>query len=230
MEPRRGRATVVVMAKAPVVGAVKTRLLPALAAEEATNLYHCFLLDTLDLVRGIAAAPVLAYAPAEAHAWFAALCADFALMPQTGVDLGARMAAVFANLFAQGTRPVVLLGADAPTLPADLIKEALATLDADASDVVLVPVADGGYCLIGLAAPQPALFSGMPWSTADVLARTLDRASALGLRAATLAPWWDVDTPDDLRRLASAAPEEGGPARHTRAYLAARAAAGHAIC
>ena len=227
MERCRSSAAVVVMAKAPMVGAVKTRLAPVLTAEEAADLYHCFVLDTLDLVRGVAAFRVLAYAPAESHAWFAATCPDFLLLPQSGADLGARMAHVFSTLFGQGAGPIVLVGADAPTLPTHLVTRALVTLEHGGGDVVLVPAEDGGYCLIGLAAPQAALFIDMPWSTPTVLARTLDRAAAEGLRAVLLESWWDVDTPDDLRRLAAAAPDSA--ARHTRAYLIDRAGAGHAI-
>jgi rSAM/selenodomain-associated transferase 1 len=217
------------MAKAPVGGAVKTRLLPALRPEEAADLARCFLLDTLDLVREVDAVRVVAYAPDEARAWFAELCPDFALIVQSGADLGTRMAGAFAALFAQGAGPIVLLGSDAPTLPSRHIRRALAILDRGAADVVLGPVEDGGYCLIGLAASQPALFTDVPWSTDAVLARTLERAQALALRVATLPSWWDVDTPADVRRLAAMAADDGGRARHTRAYLAARAAAGRGI-
>jgi rSAM/selenodomain-associated transferase 1 len=229
MEPRAGHPTVVVMAKAPVAGSVKTRLVPALSLAEAADLYHCFFLDTVELVREVPAARVLAYAPADARPWFGALCPDFELLPQTVGDLGARMAAVFDTLFARRAGPVVLIGADAPTLPAHHITRALAALARGATDAVLGPAEDGGYCLVGLAAPQPALFADVPWGTAEALARTLEHAAARTLRVVTLPSWWDVDTPDDLRRLATAAPDEGGPARHTRRYLAARAAAGRTI-
>ena len=227
-QPPCGGATVAVMAKAPTAGAVKTRLVPALAAAEAAELSRCMLLDTLDLVRGVAATRVVAYAPAEARAWFAESAPDFSLMPQTGLDLGERMAAVFSTLFAAGAGPVVLLGADAPALPADFVTRALTRLQAGDADVVLVPVEDGGYCLVGLAAPQPALFAGMPWSTPEVLTRTLDRAVALRLRAVTLPSWWDVDTPEDVRRLAFPAVEADGPARRSRRYVATLVHAGHA--
>jgi rSAM/selenodomain-associated transferase 1 len=226
--PTSDRPTVVVMAKAPEPGAVKTRLGPQLSADAASELYGCMLLDTLDLVRQVPAARVLAFAPAEARARFAALCPDFALLRQEGADLGSRMAGVFAALFARRAGPVVLLGADAPTLPVHVVTQAITTLAAGAADLVLVPVVDGGYCLIGLTAARPALFADMPWSTTEVLARTLDRASALALRVALLREWWDIDTPDDLRRFESPGPDEG-PARRTRAFLAARAMGAAAV-
>ena len=228
MTEQCGEATVAVMAKAPMVGAVKTRLVPALGAVDAVDLCRCMLLDTLDLVRGVAAARALAFAPAEARPWFAETAPDFGLIPQTGRDLGERMAAVFTTLFAGGAGPVVLVGADAPTLPSDFITRALAALQVGGADVALVPVEDGGYCLVGLAAPQPALFAGIPWSTAEVLTRTLRHASALRLRTVTLPSWWDVDTPADVRRLADHV--AAGSARHSREFLAARPRAGQAVC
>jgi rSAM/selenodomain-associated transferase 1 len=219
------QGVVLVMAKAPVPGTVKTRLADALGADEAAALYRCFLLDTLDLVREVEAARALAYAPASGRAWFAATCPDFLLLPQGKGDLGARMTAAFAALFARGFGPVVTIGADAPTVPRSYVAAALAMLSAGRADVVLGPAQDGGYYLVGLTAPRPGLFENIAWSSADVLTQSLARVADLGLRVTTLPRWWDVDTPTDLARLTLTPSAGEGSARHTRAYLAARATA-----
>lgn len=212
-------AAVAVFAKAPRPGAVKTRLCPPLSPTVAARLYRCFLLDTLDAVRALPGiTPVVAYAPRRARAFFAART-GMALVPQTGPDLGARMAGVFGRLFARGFGAVVIVGSDSPTLPDDRLHRALRILRAGAADGVIGPSQDGGYYLIGLRAPCPRLFVGVPWSTDRVLARTLANARRARRRLVVLPPWYDVDTPDDLRRLAADLETPGRWARRTRRLL-----------
>jgi rSAM/selenodomain-associated transferase 1 len=194
----------VVFAKAPRAGAVKTRLCPPLSPAAAARLYRCFLLDVLDGVRALGGiTPVIAYAPRRARGLFAAMQPGTVLVEQAGPDLGARMAGVFARLFARGFPTVVVLGADSPTLPPRYLRAAVRALQSAAVDGVIGPSDDGGYYLIGLRVSCRALFTGIAWSTETVLAQTLQRARRAGRRLRVLPAWYDVDTIEDLRRLAA---------------------------
>ncbi len=214
---------VVIMAKAPRPGQVKTRLCPPLAAVEATELYRCFLLDKIAQVRAIEGArPVVAYTPDSARAEFEALAPGFALLPQRGAGLGERLAHAIADLVAAGHTGAIMTDTDTPTLPAHCLAEAHRVLAHGLADVVVGPTEDGGYYLVGVRAPAPALFEGIPWSTPAVLGRTLERARALSLTVRLLPPWFDVDTGADLERLRAALAVPGdGEAHHTRRFLAA---------
>ena len=213
-----------IMAKAPLVGAVKTRLCPPLRPPEAAELARSFLLDTVDRVRMVAGArPIMAYAPVEAQAQFEEAAPGFALIPQRGGDLGERQLHLIEEILGLGLQAALVIGTDSPTLPRECLDEAVSLVMAPDVDVVLGPTEDGGYYLIGMRAPCPALFENMPWSTPTVLSRTLERAQRLGLRVACLPTWFDVDTGADLERLRvelEAAP--GASPRHTRAFLERR--------
>jgi rSAM/selenodomain-associated transferase 1 len=213
-----------VMAKAPRVGAVKTRLCPPLRPPEAAELARCFLLDAVERARSVAGArPVMAYAPVEAQAEFEELATGFTLIPQRGADLGERQHHVVAEVLALGCQAALVMGTDSPTLPRECLDEAVSLVMAAGVDVVLGPTHDGGYYLIGLRAPCPALFEDMPWSSSAVLGRMLERAQRLGLRVACLPAWFDVDTGADLERLRvglQATP--GAWPRHTRQFLEGR--------
>lgn len=216
------------MAKAPRTGAVKTRLCPPLRPPEAAELARCFLLDAVDrAARVVGVRPVLAYAPVEARPEFETIAPGFALLAQQGEDLGARQARLVSEVLALGHQAALVIGTDSPTLPREWLDEAVSLVMAPDVDLVLGPTDDGGYYLIGLRAPCPALFQGMPWSTAAVLPRTLDRAQRLGLRVACLPAWFDVDTKADLERLAAElAVTPGLLPRHTREFLARRISPG----
>jgi rSAM/selenodomain-associated transferase 1 len=212
---------VAIMAKAPRPGQVKTRLCPPLAPAEAAELSRCFLRDKIAQVRALPGAqPALAYTPAGARAEFEALAPGFTLVPQRGPGLGERIVHAIADLAALGHRGVVLTDTDTPTLPPGCLAEAVRVLEAAEADAVVGPTDDGGYYLIGLRAPAPALFDGVPWSTDAVLNRTLERARDLGLAVRLLPRWFDVDTGPELERLAKdlAAAPDGEP-RHTRRFL-----------
>jgi uncharacterized protein len=215
-----------IMAKAPRVGAVKTRLCPPLRAPEAAELARCFLLDTVERVRMVAGArPIVAYAPVEAQGLFEEAAPGFALIPQRGGDLGERQLSLIEDVLALGLHAALVVGTDSPTLPRECLDEAVSLVMAPDVDVVLGPTEDGGYYLIGMRAPWTALFENMPWSTPTVLGRTLERAQRLGLRVACLPTWFDVDTGADLERLRAeldAAPDVS-PGQ-TRAFLERRTA------
>ena len=216
-------AVVTIMAKAPRAGVGKTRLCPPLSPDEAAGLYRCFLLDTIDRIRALEGASVaIAHAAATDRAFFEDACPELVLVAQHGPDLGTRLANVFDQLFGRGFRAVLAMGADTPTLPGEFLRRALDALADPRLDLALGPTEDGGYYLIGLRAPRPELFEGIPWSTSRVFDETMRRARAVTLNVAVLPRWYDVDTIDDLRRLrASLAGPAGADAPRTRDFLVA---------
>jgi rSAM/selenodomain-associated transferase 1 len=185
-------ARLIVMARHPAPGRVKTRLAATLGAERTCALYRAFVLDLAGRLDALPYDVTWAYWPSTAP--FATLLPGAHCRPQRGGDLGERM----ANAVAECGGPAVVIGADAPHVPAARLEEAVEAL-AGAADLVLGPADDGGYYLIGLRAPTPALFAGVAWGTPRVLAETLARAG--GLRTRLLEPCFDVDTPADLARL-----------------------------
>jgi rSAM/selenodomain-associated transferase 1 len=220
MKPGRPVA-VAIMAKRPRAGEVKTRLCPPLSPGDAAALYRCFLLDKIEQVRALTAAhPALAYTPATARAEFAALAPGFTLVLQRGPDLGARLRTSLGTLLARGHSAALAIDSDTPTLPRPFLQQALDLVADPTVDVVLGPTEDGGYYLIGVRTAPPEIFEGIAWSTPRVLAETLQRAAAAGLRTACLAPWFDVDTPEDLGRLRDSLPHLGEAAPlHTVRFL-----------
>jgi uncharacterized protein len=193
---------VLVFAKAPDPGAVKTRLVPALGEGGAAVLAARFARRTLDTATRAAVGPVvLVCAPDTAHPFFEVCRRRHAvtLSPQGDGDLGARMHRAFAETLTTSTA-AILVGTDTPDLHADDLVAAAQALR-DGVDVVLGPAEDGGYWLIGLRRPVPALFESMPWSTDAVLHTTRSRIAALGLRLHELVARADIDRPEDLARL-----------------------------
>jgi len=196
------RTELVVMAKAPVPGFAKTRLVPALGADGAAQLAQRLLDHTLQQARDARFdALTLACAPDAAHAAFTMQQArgGVVLVPQGDSDLGARMQRQFERAFGEGAARVLLIGTDAPALDAALLGRAAAALDS--APAVFVPAFDGGYALVGLRASTPALFDAMPWSTNDVMRLTRERLARAGLRHAELSPVHDIDEPADLTHL-----------------------------
>ncbi len=194
-------AHILVFAKAPVAGQVKTRLIPALDAEAAARLHGELMMHTLHTVCAANAGNVeLWCAPDKQHPWFAACQARFpvTLHAQQGDDLGERMLHA-ATMALRRATAVILVGTDCPTLCAeDLHAAQSALLTADAA---LGPAADGGYWLLGLRHHDAALFSDIEWGSEQVLAVTRQRLHALGWTWRELATRWDVDRPADLERL-----------------------------
>jgi uncharacterized protein len=194
-----------VLAKAPVAGEVKTRLLPALSAEEAAELCRALLIDQLEHLQDLAVADLyVAFTPDEAGSLMKQLApAGFHLFPQQGDDLGERMKRVFEHLGGLGHEQMVLIGSDLPAVPFRFFEDAYAYLQGSGKRVVLGPSRDGGYYLVGLNQPVSELFEAMTWSHGQVLAQTLERLASLEVDTLLLPSWFDVDTPDDLRYLQS---------------------------
>ena len=186
---------IAVMAKAPVPGLAKTRLVPALGEAGAAALAARLLDHAVAQAVAAALGPVTVWAtPDTTHPAFQRLQRQHgvALAVQGPGDIGQRMAAVFA---AHGG-PLLLMGSDLPGLTARVLQQAAAALAGH--DAVLVPALDGGYGLVGLHRPAPALFAGVDWSTPQVLTQTRQRLASAGLRHAELPAVADIDTPDDL--------------------------------
>jgi rSAM/selenodomain-associated transferase 1 len=191
-----GSGALAVIAKEPVAGAAKTRLIPALGAEGAARLAAAMLGDTLAMVRSAGASPWLCFTPAGARARLAGMAPGFGLLPQCAGDLGDRLADCLQQLLRRGAARAAIVGADTPHLPAALCRRAFALLDH--ADVALGPALDGGYYLVAAHASWPELFAGVPMGTDRVLRATLDRAAGLGLRVALLPALRDLDRIEDL--------------------------------
>jgi rSAM/selenodomain-associated transferase 1 len=188
-----------VLAKAPVAGLAKTRLIPVLGAHAAAILHERLLEHAVATAVDAAIGPVILWCtPQVSHAAFQDLATrhPITLKRQPDGGLGDRM----LGALAAANDPTIVIGADCPGLTAAHLRDAAAAFDT--ADVVLVGAEDGGYVLIGTRTPQPALFTDMAWGEPNVLAETRRRIAALSLRAHELAALWDVDTPADLDRLA----------------------------
>jgi uncharacterized protein len=218
------KEALVVVARAPRAGEVKTRLAAVLGAERTLGLYVCFLRDTFALMEAARDARpglslVLCHTPADAGEEFECVERGGSLMlAQRGDDFGARLQNCFADLFAAGYEAVVVMDADSPTLPVEHLLAAFYELR-DERTVVLGPARDGGYYLIGLRRLHAVLFEDIHWGTEAVLAETRERALAVGLELKLLPEWYDVDTPEELGRLRRELGGRGPGARFTRAFL-----------
>ena len=204
------------MAKYPVAGRVKTRLAAELGDETACALQRAFVLDLAERLRELPYAVTWAFWPPSAP--FAELIGHGRCRPQSGKDLGERMAAAVEAELAEGATPVVVLGADVPHVDLACVRRAVLALAADA-DVVLGPALDGGYYLIALRAAAPALFTGIAWGTDGVMRATLAQAARLGLRVELVPETFDVDQVADLARLRAAMGTPGVHLPRTRAVL-----------
>jgi uncharacterized protein len=194
----RPKTDIAVMAKAPIPGLAKTRLIPSIGAHAAAVLQERLTEQTLATALAADTGPVTLWcAPDTSHASFRGLAARFpiALARQPDGDLGTRMLAALEA----GGGPALTIGSDCPAFTPAHLRTAAAALDE--ADVVLIPAEDGGYVLIGARAPRAELFDAIAWGTATVLAETRERISALKLKATELGPLWDIDTESDLARL-----------------------------
>lgn len=204
------RPAIIVMAKAPRAGETKTRLAPPLTQSEAARLAAFLFADTVSLALGLGAAVFVAYAPADGRALLeeivrAALgeetLSDVRWLEQHGDGLGERLDGVVERACAEGFGPLLLVGADSPTLPPTFLAAALKGLACGRADAALGATEDGGYYAVGMREPARGLFEAVEWSTPRAYAQTARNAARLGLRLLELPLWYDVDTPADLARL-----------------------------
>src|SRR6266567_1420579 len=234
--PIKPTCALALMVKVPFAGAVKTRLTQPLTPEEAATLSMCFLRDMTTNVSGLSGngtEGVVLYTPADAESLLhGVLPNNFKLLAQRGETLGERLVNAAAELLDKGFDSVCLINSDSPTLPSEILTTAASILALDGDRVVLGPSQDGGYYLIGLKRPHRYLFERIAWSTADVLAHTIERAADMNLPVELLPMWYDVDDVATLRLLCDelfflsdgydrGAHFRGGfEAPHTRNYLA----------
>jgi uncharacterized protein len=219
------------MAKAPIAGEVKTRLVPPLTPQEAAALNVCFLRDMAANIESISEAKeirgLVVYTPIGSESAFDGVVpGGFTLLAQRGPSLGERLCNATDDLLRQGYDAVCLINSDSPTLPASILIRAIDSLARDGDRVVLGAAEDGGYYLIGLKHAHRNLFNEIAWSTSDVLARTKQRAAEIDLPVELLPPWYDVDDAETLSRLCrelffSSSSNGAYPAPHTRAFLEA---------
>lgn len=193
-------AHLLVIAKAPVAGKVKTRLCPPCTGPQAAALAEAALADTLDAVRATACDGRTLVLDGAADAWLRA--AGIETVPQRGDGLGERLAAAFS----ERDDPTLLIGMDTPQVGPDLLGEALNALERPDCDAVLGPCEDGGYWAIGLRQPDPRVFDGVPMSTAVTCASQRWRLEELGLRVWELPTLRDVDHFEDALAVAAEVP------------------------
>lgn len=209
--PPRSHA-LVIMAKAPVSGAVKSRLVPPLTADEAAALNRCFIRDVSASIEATAAmvaaasdarvADMVAYSPIGMESAFDGMVpTSFQLIAQRGAGLAERLINVADDLFGAGYESVSMMNSDSPTIPAAILAGAVTSLARPGDRIAIAGADDGGYCLIGLKRPHWRIFADIAWSTAAVFAQTLERAAELGLEVARMPSWYDVDDAASLRRL-----------------------------
>ena len=216
----QAKNALIVVAKQPAPGQTKTRLSPPLTPTQASALYECFLLDTLEQMRKVEDVQrVIAHLPPDAGEYFARLAPDFGLVPQHGGDLGERLDHALTDCLSDGYECAVIMDSDSPTLPYRYLAQAFEALSGGA-DVAIGPCEDGGYYLIGLKRPHPRLLREVRMSTPTVAADTIAIAQSDGLRVGILPRWYDVDDRDSLLRLAKEV-DSLGPleAAHTRQLL-----------
>jgi len=203
--PNYSSVSIAILAKAPVPGSVKTRLIPTIGAHAAAVLQERLTERVVATALAANVGPVTLWcAPDSTHSAFLKLVtrSRITLRPQPEGDLGARMLA--ATAAAGG--PVLVVGTDCPALTDVHLRSAASALR-EGADIILIPAEDGGYVLIGLRSAQPTVFSGIPWGTNTVLAETRSRVIASQLVLAERPPLWDVDTETDLARLEREYPE-----------------------
>ncbi len=196
--------TLVIMAKAPRPGMVKTRLTQSLPVEAVTDLYRCLLDDTLALARSplLGTVDIAIMSPASDVEDLMRLTGGAVdVVPQKGEGLAAALTSVFAHFAAPARKPVVAFNSDSPHLPASVLESAFEALTGH--DVVVGPTHDGGYYLVGAKAAHPALFDGDGMGTKSALEALLARARGLQLSVAYTDPFYDIDVEDDLTRLAA---------------------------
>lgn len=193
---------VIVFAKYPVKGKVKTRLAETVGEEFATEFYKLCAEHTFSVLKKLQrqSTHVYLYYPAGdsedlVRTW---TNSDFIYRPQRGDDLGEKMLNAFTEVLNDSTGNVVIIGTDLPDISAVLVQEAFSELENH--DAVIGPSSDGGYYLLGLKEAETNIFSNIRWSTAEVFEKTIENFKGLELNFRILVELTDIDTEDDLRK------------------------------
>ena len=214
----RNSGTLVVMAKAPRPGTVKTRLARRLPVEAVTELYRCLLDDTMALAHSLRSVKVAIMCPASDVKELAQLAgASISVVAQQGEGLAAGLTSVFAYFTAPGRQRVIAFNSDSPHLPVSVLAGAFEMLTT--RDVVVGPTHDGGYCLVGAKAAHGTLFPGDEMGTRSAFDALLARAHRLQLSVGFTEPFYDIDVEGDLTRLAAELRLAPARAPRTAAWL-----------
>ena len=193
--------TLVIMAKAPRPGTVKTRLTRSLPSSAVTALYCCLLEDTVTLAKSLSRVEVAVMCPEPDTGELARVLGNTVqVVAQKGEGLAAGLTSVFARFTGAAQRCVIAFNSDSPHLSPSVLEGAFATLVTH--DVVVGPTQDGGYYLVGAKAAHPSLFENDGMGTRSALERLLVRAQMLELSTGLTEPFYDIDVADDLIRLA----------------------------
>jgi rSAM/selenodomain-associated transferase 1 len=209
--------------RAPERGRVKTRLAASLGDEAALALYRLFVEDMLAMLSRTGFPVILWGHPEAGLASIASwLGPELPLRPQTGKDLGRRMANAFSEAFSDGFDRVVLVGSDIPDLPPRIIRDAFSVLDQKGA--AIGPATDGGYYLVSFrkSAFLPEVFENISWSTEKVLEQTLSTFEKNDAPVQLLTPWQDIDTLEDLKALSTRHPVDISAAPGTLAFIRLR--------
>lgn len=215
--------TLVIMAKAPRLGSVKTRLAKSLPLEAVTDLYRCLLNDTIALAQTLDHVEIAIMCPApDVEDLSRAVVKAVPIVPQTGQGLAAGLVSVFKH-FTSGRHHVIAFNSDSPHLPASVLETAFDLLET--CDLVVGPTHDGGYYLVGARASHPSLFTGNGMGTKNALDALLTRARELSLSVEVTDPFYDIDVAADLSQLADELRRIPGKAPRTAKWLSEQASA-----
>jgi len=208
----------VVMAKAPRPGTVKTRLIRSLPLEAVTSFYCCLLNDTLALAQSLAGVEVAVMCPASDVAELAVLAGPrVSVVAQSGEGLAAGLTSVFAQFAEDHRRRIIAFNSDSPHLPRPILEAAFETLATH--DLVIGPTYDGGYYLVGAKGAQPSLFMRDGMGTGSALENLLAQARILDLSVGFTDPFYDIDVADDLIQLAAELEDSPAKAPRTAFWL-----------
>lgn len=215
----KSKSALIVFAKIPEPNKVKTRLTTLLSPEWAASLYEAFLLDALDMYSGLDVDLRLYFSspvkdvPDRFHR------ASVSIHEQKGKGLGERMASAFVETFVSGYEEAVIIGTDHPTLPVVFLEQSFALLQEKYS-IVIGASDDGGYYLLGMNEFYSVLFKDMTYSHDEVFTQTLERAKKTNGNIHVMPKWYDVDTPDELKRLIRDIDDVPSPLVRTRGAIA----------
>lgn len=214
----RSDRVLVIMAKAPRPGEVKTRLASRLSSERILEFYCCLLEDTIALARSLRDVKVAIMCPERDVNEMAKLAGnDVTVVPQKGEGLAAALTSVFAHFTRQHPGRIIAFNSDSPHLPLPILEDAFESLATH--DVLVGPTHDGGYYLVGAKASHPTLFANDGMGTSSALERLLSRARSLELSIGLMPPFYDIDVADDLVRLAEELRSAPGRAPRTAGWL-----------
>lgn len=210
------RSVIILFAKAPVPGRVKTRLLPVLSADEAAALHTTFVADMIERLQQVPGTHFELHTDIPSDAW-----AEFSVTRKLQIpgDLGLKMLHSLASAFASGYDRAIIVGSDSPNLPVDHVQRLMTS----GADIALGPTEDGGYYAISAKRTHSAMFEGVAWSTPATLSGTERALANCGLTMELGEIWFDVDEPADLQRLQACTDLP----RRTRAFLQRIAAGAH---